>query len=221
MFPQIFEIEEEFESALDTGETGSHWDHRPQHQASPIPQPPSSPSSTSPNTPPTSSNMGLAPRGRLSSAVSRGVDAAHTFTSPLAQVFKPLVVLDNALDAVSPGPITVSYGPASRRRVSSIHSTQGLRHPDSLINQAQANASKKLPPQCSPIEQSALWQSPDRTHGESPSTERKPPISSAETDDVGVSEWTRRMERMEKRQERIEDMLIQLTKHAEARRIAT
>lgn len=209
MFLQIFEIEEEFESALDTGETGSHWDHQPQHQASPIPP-------ISPNTPPTSSNMGPAPRARLSSAVSRGVDAVHTFTSPLAQVFQPLVVHDNAPDTVSStngptGPIAVSYGPASRRRLSSMQSMQ-LRHPESLINQAQVNVSKKFPPKSSPIEQSALWQRPDRAHGESLLTERKPLIDSMETNDVGVSEWTRRMERMEKRQERIEELLVQLTK---------
>jgi hypothetical protein len=86
------------------------------------------------------------------------------------------------------------------------------RHPESLINQAQANVVKKFPLKSSPVEQSALWESPGYVRGESPLTERKHLLDTVETSDVGVAEWTRQMERMEKRQERIEDLLVQLTK---------
>jgi hypothetical protein len=137
----------------------------------------------------------------------------HNFTSPLAQVFKPLAVHDNMPETIDPatgptGPISVSYGAASRRRVSSMQSVQ-WRHPESLINQAQANALKKFP---SPIERSALSESPGHIQEESPLIERKPPMDTAGNGDVGVAEWTRRMDQIEKRQQRIEDLLVQLTK---------
>lgn len=160
--------------------------------------------------------MSPTPRARLSSAVSRGIDTAQNFASPLAQVFKPLVVHDNSPESISPaagptGPIVISYGPASRRRVSSMQSLQ-RRHPESLINQAQANVLKRLPPMSSPVEQSALSESPDHIREESPLTERKSLMDTMVTDDAGGADWKRRMDRMEKRQERIEDLLVQLTK---------
>ncbi|KAF8239383.1 receptor-activated Ca2+-permeable cation channel [Tricholoma matsutake] len=212
----IFEIEEEFESALDTAESGNDFDSQQQPQASPNSQPLPSPSFAGPNTPSTPSNMSPTPRARLSSAVSRGIDTAQNFASPLAQVFKPLVVHDNSPETISPaagptGPIVISYGPASRRRVSSMQSLQ-RRHPESLINQAQANVLKRLPPMSSPVEQSALSESPDHIREESPLTERKSLMDTMVTDDAGGADWKRRMDRMEKRQERIEDLLVQLTK---------
>jgi hypothetical protein len=44
-----------------------------------------------------------------------GIDAVQNFTSPLTQVFLPLVVDDNVPETTKPstGPIGVSYGPAS------------------------------------------------------------------------------------------------------------
>jgi hypothetical protein len=156
--------------------------------------------------------MTPAARARLSSAVSRGADAMQNFTSPLAQVFKPLAVHENMPETINPatgpaGPVAVSYGPASRRRVSSMHSTQ-WRHPESLVHHTQANALKRFSPKSSPVEQSALSESPDHARVVSPLTERKP---SLDTEYVG-SDWTSRMDQMEKRQQRIEDLLIQLSK---------
>jgi len=159
--------------------------------------------------------MAPAPRTRLNSAVGRGVDAMQSLPSPLAQVFQPLVVDDNMPETINSaagpaGPISISYGPASRRRVSSMQSMKQWRHPESLINQAQANAMKKFPPKSSPVDQSALSESPGE--GDSPLTEQKPPMDTAETANVGVPEWIKRIERMEKQQERIENLLVQIIK---------
>jgi hypothetical protein len=77
---------------------------------------------------------GVGPHRRVTSLLSRGQEAVQTFTSPLAQIFQPLVIDDfpeedmDLLTANSPGlaPVTedpefdapshgISYGPASRR----------------------------------------------------------------------------------------------------------
>jgi len=205
----IFEIEEEYESALDIGESESNFEVQRQRRVIPIPRPRPSPSFTSQNTPPSPSNMPASARARLGSVVPKSIDAVQTLTSPLAQVFQPLVVDDNVPETTKPstGPISISYGPATRRRVSSMQSTRP-RYPESL-NQAQTNAMKRFPPKPSPAEQSVLMQNLEE-RGESPSMERK---DTAETgNDVGIINWMRRMEQMETRQERIESLLIQMAK---------
>jgi hypothetical protein len=88
-----------------------------------------------------------------------------------------------------------------------------LRHPESLLNHAQTNAMKRFPPKSSPIEQSVLVQNLEEVREGPPSMERKPPMNTAETgNDIGITDWMRRMEQMEKRQERIESLLVQMSK---------
>lgn len=55
--------------------------------------------------------------------MSRTMEAAQSFTSPLAQIFQPLIVDDEpaALDIQPPPQSMVSFGPASRRRLTSMH----------------------------------------------------------------------------------------------------
>lgn len=144
---------------------------------------------------------------------------ADTSQSPLAQVFQPLVVTDTIPEESSQGSPTqttlgVSYGPASRRRLSSIHSTT-KRSEEPLINQAQSNAMKKFPllPK-SPSGDAPLSKSPEQlSEGGSPTsvlTEAQTPEITAQDRSIGVSEWTRRMDEMERRQGRIENLLVQI-----------
>lgn len=69
-----------------------------------------------------------APRGRLNSLVGRGSDALQSFTSPLAQIFHPLVVDEEPEELPSEGESSspsggthgISYGPVTRRRLTSM-----------------------------------------------------------------------------------------------------
>ncbi|KAI0334571.1 hypothetical protein GY45DRAFT_1318147 [Cubamyces sp. BRFM 1775] len=75
------------------------------------------------------------PRARLNSIVTRGLDAAQSaVASPLAQIFQPLIVDDDgggssllgldeqgAQEGAGGGGGIISYGPATRRRLSSMH----------------------------------------------------------------------------------------------------
>ncbi|EJF64109.1 hypothetical protein DICSQDRAFT_100749 [Dichomitus squalens LYAD-421 SS1] len=85
------------------------------------------------------------PRARLNSIVTRGLDVAQAAASPLAQIFQPLIVDDDIVpeaqaqipvdgSGAHPGPgeghggapapapgALVSYGPATRRRLMSLH----------------------------------------------------------------------------------------------------
>ncbi|KAJ7504347.1 receptor-activated Ca2+-permeable cation channel [Mycena galericulata] len=152
----VFEIEDEvMESALATDDTGTNGDAfklqrqrrmspysspmRPQPQQAPGPSQPSPSSSPPPRQIPVPG-----PRNRVTSLMHRGAEAAQTFTSPLAQIFQPLVVDDGGIpqepgakqpvaqhgsgsghppaqSGVALPPPGVSYGPAYRRRLSSMH----------------------------------------------------------------------------------------------------
>ncbi|KAI0666819.1 hypothetical protein C8Q78DRAFT_983490 [Trametes maxima] len=75
----------------------------------------------------------LPPRTRVNSVLTRGLELAQSVSSPLAQIFQPLVVDDDfgaadeqsAPDPGAPGAggaaAGISYGPATRRRLSSMH----------------------------------------------------------------------------------------------------
>lgn len=122
---------------------------------------------------------------------------------------------DKSSAAPAPGAV-VSYGPASRRRLSSMQSMRG-QHPEPLINQAQANAMKKFPlfpkSSTSPM-QTPMTKSPDQI----PGTESISPKTVSEAEGwaedqpSGISAWARRLDEIEKRQERMEELLIQIAK---------
>ncbi|KAI9063882.1 hypothetical protein FKP32DRAFT_1571075 [Trametes sanguinea] len=79
------------------------------------------------------------PRARVNSLVTRGLELAQSASSPLAQIFQPLIVDDDGAPddqtmfsegAASAGGLSggncavttgISYGPATRRRLSSMH----------------------------------------------------------------------------------------------------
>jgi hypothetical protein len=113
-------------------------------------------------------------------------------TSPLAQLFQPVVIDEVIPEDALPYAGTrdgVSYGPASRRRLSSATTLQRMipsgRESDNVIRQ-------------SPDEQSeGLWE-PETVED----TEEKEST-------LGNLEWARRLDSIEKRQKRIEELLYE------------
>ncbi|KAI0272571.1 hypothetical protein BC834DRAFT_353387 [Gloeopeniophorella convolvens] len=193
----IFELEEQIDSALDThdqgapppigtrrslstrqsrGSNGSS--HRP--QVSPISvKPPDSP-------------LGRQPRHRVTSILSRPADMT-THTSPLAQLYQPLVVDETIPEDGQPQAGTrdaVSYGPASRRRLSSATMLQ-RRVPSTGESGAQMAQS--------PEDSADGVQGPETVE----ETEEKEST-------LGSLEWARRLDSIEKRQRRIEELLSEI-----------
>ncbi|KAG6919506.1 hypothetical protein DXG01_005096 [Tephrocybe rancida] len=218
---KIFEIEEEFESALDTNDDASY-------QVNQVSERPRRRSSQTAGAQP-------APmaRTRLYSIMHRGNEAAQSFVSPLAQVFQPLVVdeaipeepMDKAESslvsrkATSPVPVpaAVSYGPASRRRMSSMPGLRSQQQPSSppLLHQLQTRKFPMLSKSSSPPA-GTFMRSPDRiTEAEppsSPETASRAMEESQANHAMGGVAIERRLEEMEKRQERIEELLMQIAK---------
>lgn len=215
----IFEIEEDFESALDTGE-GAH-DVYSQSQSqrrfsgasiSP-PAPPPQPQSSSPPR--------AIPRLRVNSAVNRGADATAFIHSPLAQVFQPLVVdedrfkttTNNATNALFP--TGISYGPASRRRLTSIQSMHRGAH-EPLQTQLQLNTGKKFPiiARGSPKDREGPFRR-ELSSERMPETvtEVKEQEDASGTNNPGQAQWLERLTQIEQRQARIENLLSQIAKN--------
>ncbi|KAJ7247668.1 hypothetical protein B0H12DRAFT_1124984 [Mycena haematopus] len=216
----VFEIEDELmESALESalamddapanGETFNHGKRRmspyssvtrPEQQQAPAPAQPA------PTPPP-------GQRNRVTSLMHRGAEVAHTFTSPLAQIFQPLVVDDGGIpqdnvphgqqntpsspSAPAPPPIAVSYGPAYRRRLSSMHVRDQSGHALQSSGHARQNSGMLFP--TSGERDDPFSTSPDERAESLPTAE--------ELEENKDSEWMRRLESMEARQERIEALL--------------
>jgi len=135
--------------------------------------------------------------------------------SPLAQVFNPLVVEDDVMREpyLSPG---VSYGPATRRRPLSIQPSQRRPQPDPLSTPSQSNQLKKF------HHTSDKDSPPGPGFIGSPSQERHAvdhAMTAAEVKDMEdnmngdlqQSAIMKRLDDMEKRQERIESLLQDLS----------
>ncbi|KAJ7890538.1 receptor-activated Ca2+-permeable cation channel [Mycena olivaceomarginata] len=221
----VFEIEDELmESALATddaptnGDTFKHRERRmspystvtrPQQAQLQTPAP-AEPSSSAPSRPVPG------PRNRATSLMHRGADMAHAFTSPLAQIFQPLVVDDGGIpeDSVpqhnahtvpspsGPAPAGVSYGPAYRRRLSSMHVRDQSGHGPGhglLGHMRHHSESPKMLFPTSGGGDDPFSASPD---------ERAESIPTAEDveDNMDIG-WIQRLEKMEARQGRIEALL--------------
>jgi hypothetical protein len=133
--------------------------------------------------------------------------------SPLAQIFQPLVVQDPVEEedrtgrVVGPGlgPSAISYGPANRRRVPSMNQVgSAQRRPSSLMGASPGSMAAVL--------DEALRESPmphERGQGweEVPAEEVR---ADEEVEGGVVGVWTKRLEGMEERQKRIEEMLVRL-----------
>ncbi|KAH7926026.1 hypothetical protein BV22DRAFT_1009996 [Leucogyrophana mollusca] len=145
---------------------------------------------------------------RVNTQVPRA-DISHG-TSPLAQVFQPIIVDDDIREEAEPllaAPF-VSYGPASRRRLTSIQSTH--RRPTDL--HPVANGGRRLPVPEIETRQNSLTDGPLSA---SPDQQQEPQTAEEAEENFsengGMMMWTSKLEKIEERQKRIEDMLLQLT----------
>ena len=150
--------------------------------------------------------------------------------SPLAQIFQPLVVNDvpaleeTISDSASGGVGSaflphpqLSYGPATRRRLGSMQSMQKRPSETSLWGTKPVGSGRPVIP---PLDTRAetligLLSTPDHREEERSIATAEQVEENAE-ENGGMSEWMKRMERIEGRQERIEELLVEL--HAQFQR---
>ncbi|KAG6854040.1 hypothetical protein C0991_011245 [Blastosporella zonata] len=211
----IFEIEEDYESALDTNDEASYLGHeRPRRVSS---------GSVQRNPPPRSPTTGYPmPRTRLNSIMYRGSEAAQSFVSPLAQVFQPLVVdepipeepTDKAEggSGVTPPVPVPSYGSATRRRLSSVHVMRGHQQPSPpLLQQIQARKFPTLSKSASPPRSALFMRSPEPQSSSRPETASEA-IEESRVEHSGGRGVEQRLEDMEKTQKRIEEVLMEIAR---------
>ncbi|PPQ76669.1 hypothetical protein CVT24_011914 [Panaeolus cyanescens] len=216
----VFEIEEEFDSALDTGDVSDGLSFQ-QRRLSGGSSRRGRPNLTiaSPVSPPRASA-----RPRLDSMITRGFDG-QTY-SPLAQVYNPFLVDDEIIE--EPGPTghhsnlasaqsNISYNPMARRRLTSIQPALQKRPGISLTSQTTMTSQHGVPFRKFPTAgDKVVASSPEAiTVRRSTSTERGTAVSHTEGDDHHVPEHTaalmKRMEDMEQRQQRIEMLLLDIS----------
>ncbi|KAJ4466152.1 hypothetical protein C8J55DRAFT_527523 [Lentinula edodes] len=183
----------------------------------------------------------ISPRTRVNSIMSRGMEAAQSFTSPLAQIYQPLVVdddlplaSDESLDQVPSvpqgGAPLISYGPTTRRRLSSMQgvhrrntsdvgllrqSNNNLGTPNrhlQHVQQQQPRSQQNFP------SMQEVMSGADGVISESPSSRGGLDIPTAgqiqeeEGSAGGASQWSERLAKLEERQERIETLLEGIAK---------
>jgi hypothetical protein len=157
------------------------------------------------------------PRPRATSFLSR-VEPAPSQPSPLAQIYQPLVI-DEIREEDQPQPGTrdaLSYGPATRRRLSSM-----IKRPtDNLkTNTAQSTALRGFSTvgprpglsttlSTSPGQQRQDWQS----DGPETATEAEEKEST-----LGAVQLSRRLDVIEERQKRIEELLVGIARNIDSR----
>lgn len=217
--PKIFEIEDELNNAdaLDTDDygnppstdglhlrRGSHKsDGRSPNRlpsnnslSNPKPSPQRPHQESSPDGP------SSPPRLRINPLTNRGAEVAHTFTSPLAQIFQPLVVDDDIPEEQAPHSSlsvpAISYGPASRRKLSVVQRSPAA---DSAVQMA-----RRSPMMDSQVSLSASLEA-DSSHAEPATAEE---ITEGQIHEALPSELAQRLEKLEQGQKRIEELLIKL-----------
>lgn len=217
---KIFELEDEFDSALDTGDhhddtsiqNGRNLSHaamrrlsgassrrgRPSH--APLP------SKTSPHT-------------KLNTLINR-VNDVNAF-SPLAQVFNPILGhhddgdRDAHIYGSPPATQGISYGPASRRRLTSILSSHPRPAPETFSNGQSSNRPNRI---VSGQETTPQHGIPPRSRSQDPHLTRSP-VSAQEVkdleDDIGENPeqatMISRLDDIERRQAKIESLLIEIS----------
>ncbi|KAI0372690.1 hypothetical protein BV20DRAFT_1050569 [Pilatotrama ljubarskyi] len=220
-------------------------------------------------------------RARVNSVVARGLELAQSASSPLAQIFQPLIVDEDGADEQTQsdaatsgggggsGAAAISYGPAMRRRLSSMHAVNPPRRartyslaghgvgaaashhngggdsagPSGSGDNAHASASttglRRFPTTNSPVmrshlgliaAQAPLSESPDergevaegrgsRESGEAAAI-GQPRETASEAEDeredggeiAEMAEWGRRLEGIEARQRRMEEILLEISR---------
>jgi hypothetical protein len=193
-YPQIFELEEQLDSALDTHDQGvapplghsrSGLGRRPRESVgsntySRVPSQSSRKRDSSP---------GPQIRHRITTSLNRPLDTTVQ-ASPLAQLYHPVIVDEVIPEDSQPHAGTrdaVSYGPVSRRRLSSATTLQRMIQP-----------SREGDMQSSDQRSDLLFE----------------PETAEETEEMeatlGRLEWERRLVSIEKQQKRIEELLTEV-----------
>jgi hypothetical protein len=161
------------------------------------------------------------PRAKGNSVVGRNVDVAQSLTSPLAQIYMPVVLdedtIGNAPEIsknLAPG---ISYGPA-RRRLTSTHRRPGSEIISTSLAQSLAVTPRKYSGSDSRkgvMDDIPISESPDTEFAAQRSSEKKLKTA-AETEHVeetsGGAALAARLADIEKRQIRIEELLLKLVK---------
>ena len=201
-------------------------EHEPDHRPQQAPPRPPSPPRDDGHHRQTSAPISL--RRRLAPSIHKH-DVSQ---SPLAQVFQPLVLdeapgpEDTISDSASAGGGSaflpqphVSYGPATRRRLASMQSAHKRPNEALWATKPAGSGRPAFPPLDTRAETLAGSFSASLDHHE----EEETGIATAEqVEEIveghgGMAEWMKRIERIEGRQERIEDLLVQL--HAQLQRL--
>lgn len=271
-------------SSSTTGHSTPPAPSSPQKTEFPAPGPSTSPQSQSSRPQQGPGHIQL-PRVRLNSVVTRGLDIAQAAASPLAQIFQPLIVDDDIIPeeqqqsdggavtstsgsgtGAAPGPVPtpgalVSYGPATRRRMLSMHvapnpprrlrTYSAAGHAPNTHAPAggaessgygatgeSSTALRRFPTNSPPmrshlglVSQVPLSESPDdkdasirevpREEEEAQATVSSPiglgpreTASQVENEDtLEGSDLERRLQSMEERQKRIENMLVEISRN--------
>lgn len=166
--------------------------------------------------------------------MNRGIEAAQSFTSPLAQIFQPLVVDDDmpvANEQSHDAPL-ISYGPTTRRRVMSMQGAGHRRGTSDLgggrLDSGSLSPASHPQPQNRHAQRSphgfasmdevmsgvdgVLSDSPGNARGSSSDIPTVGQIEEEEGNDGGPQQWTEKLQKMEERQERIEKLLESIAK---------
>ena len=132
-------------------------------------------------------------RHRITTALNRPVEAMAQ-ASPLAQLFQPVIVDEAIPEDTHPFARTrdvVSYGPASRRRLSSATTL----HKIIPTTRERENEIVSSPEQGLGEQSGLLWE---------PETAEE---TQEEESTLGSLEWARRLDSIERRQKRMEELL--------------
>ena len=154
----------------------------------------------------------------MNSIGGRGIEGP----SPLAQIYQPLVVQENEdTEPISTG---ISYGRPSRRQVFPMQSMHRRSHPDAQGHESQSHRTTRsrspaLYGDRSPG--SLRYQSLDDLSGQRPPREEPDNAQEPEAEEEGrtalTGRWFARLDSIEERQMRMEDMLEQIINELKTR----
>ncbi|KAL5531360.1 hypothetical protein ACEPAG_4237 [Sanghuangporus baumii] len=173
-----------------------------------------------PSSPPSTKGI----RQRLASVVQRGTEAVNNITSPLAQIYQPLVVDDDIVEeeaepSQTMQPSNLNYAPGMRRRLSSMHRFPPMqpmsahRRLNSMYGQTRDG---------NLLDGGVLQESPRSTdpfahdregrieeEGTSPPEPASQVLEGEETSSRGP-QINERLAKIEERQKRLEELILQL-----------
>jgi len=172
------------------------------------------------------------PRNRVNSMMNRSMEVAQSFTSPLAQLYQPLVVddelpvNDSPDQSHRPAPASsVSYGPATRRRLSSMQGPNRRTTNDTGGQRQNLNRFSPRSPQDNFPSMQEVMNGADGVVSDSPLGLSPRPggtdiptageVQEEEGHSGGSLQWAERMEKLEERSERIEKLLETIVKSLE------